>query len=212
MQTVVVPKIVEIKNKPVKDFTDFDRVFPKLIESLELFGNNTQLKQDIAKASKYEIDALKNYIDEFYTKDMIEILDVVDNEIYKVLGQPWQNLKKQNQRRLTAHTFLVLQHAVKDPQYQTLIKKEQDIVKWACLLHNIGKLGKPTIFGRDYIYPFNSAAIALKILRELNILNLHQDPQKDTDFSEVLRLIDQSKKPVPTVMREDFTPGIPFCT
>ena len=93
---MVVPKIVEIKNKPVKDFTDFDRVFPKLIESLELFGNNNKLKEDIVKASKYEIDALKNYINEFYTKDMIEILDVVDNEIYKVLGQPWEAIKKQN--------------------------------------------------------------------------------------------------------------------
>ena len=113
----VVPKTVKIQNQPVKDFTDFDKVFPKLIESLELFGKNNNLMQTIGQVTKYETHALKKYIDEFYMKDMIEILDVVDNEIYKVLGHPWQNLKKQNQRRLTVHTFLVLHHAIKDPHY-----------------------------------------------------------------------------------------------
>ena len=92
-----------------------------------------------------------------------------------------------------------------------MTKTKQDIVKWACLLHNIGKIGKPNIFGRDHIYPFNSALIALTIMLNLRLIEL-DGLEQERNFNEVLRLIEQSRKPLPVTMREDFTPGISVCT
>ena len=73
-----------------------------------------------------------------------------------------------------------------------MTKTKQDIVKWACLLHKIGKISKPTILGRDYIYPFNSALIVLKIMLNLRLIEL-ADLEQEKNFNEVLRLIEQSR-------------------
>ena len=85
-----------------------------------------------------------------------------------------------------------------------MTEEKQSIIKWACLLHNIGKIGKPTIRGRDYIYPFNSAWLVLKVMKKLKILDLGNDVEKENDYKEVQRLIHQSRQPLPAVMREDF--------
>ena len=82
--------------------------------------------------------------------------------------------------------LLVLWIAVKDPYYQLMTKERKNIIKWVCLLHNIGKISKPTIFGKDYIYPFNSAGLVLKIMHRLNIIELDDDDfDKANDFKEV---------------------------
>lgn len=54
---------------------------------------------------------------------------------------------------------------------------EQNVLKWAALLHDIKKRLLPLFNGRDHIHPFMSGMATLDILRDLNILVLDTDEQ-----------------------------------
>ncbi len=65
------------------------------------------------------------------------------------------------------HTLLVLWRAKEHlPHfYNSLSTEEQNIVLWACLLHDIKKLGTPLIEGKDHIHPFKSAVSVLEVFQ-----------------------------------------------
>jgi len=72
-----------------------------------------------------------------------------------VIGKGW----------VAVHTWLVIWRATKHlPElYDTLNEDEKNIVVWACLLHDIRKLGYPVFQGKDHIHPFKSAAAVLEV-------------------------------------------------
>jgi len=98
-----------------------------------------------------------------YCDESVKMLNRVDEEVTQVLSQPWIDLKKQNDTFVARHTLLVLAMVVQDPLYQEISAEEQNIIKWACLLHDIAKLGVPTIEGRDHVHPIKSGIILLEI-------------------------------------------------
>ena len=46
---------------------------------------------------------------------------------------------------------------VHDEEYREMRPEDQNIMKWASLLHSIGKKGWPIIESEDYTYAFRSA-------------------------------------------------------
>ena len=101
--------------------------------------------------------ALMASVDKFYKLKMKAVIIAVDEELHQVLGKFWEDLKFQNDGKLAVHMILVVWHAINDPLFQELSSELKNVMKWACVLHSIGKLGKPAIEGRDHIYPFISA-------------------------------------------------------
>ena len=56
--------------------------------------------------------------------------------------------------------------------------KEQNILKWAALFHDIAKRGPPEFKGRDHVHPFNSGMATLEVFHEMSILVLRNDEER----------------------------------
>ena len=95
-----------------------------------------------------------------------------------MLGEHWIDIKAQNQCKLVVQTILVLRYAINEPLFQKMTKEKQNMIKWACLLHNISKKSKPTIYGKDHVYPFKSATTVLEIMAQLRLLDIGNDLEK----------------------------------
>ena len=106
--------------------------------------------------------------------------------------------------------MLVLWRTVIDPLYPSYTTFEQNILKWAALLHDIRKLGSPVFEGKDHIHPFKSSQTVIQIFRKLGILNPNK--QEAEDFKHVDRLIDESVQPIWKEWRNTFKHGVPVCT
>ena len=46
-------------------------------------------------------------------------------------------------------------------------KRNQNVLKWAALLHDIAKKSMPVFEGRDHVHPFVSANVVLEVLSRL---------------------------------------------
>ena len=90
-------------------------------------------------------DDYKRLSDEFYMDKMKTLLNIVHQECITQIGPVWNDLLEQNDGFVAVHTILVLWRAVKDPLYVKMSKREQNIIKWACLLHDVRKLSSPII-------------------------------------------------------------------
>ena len=101
---------------------------------------------------------------------MKEILERVDTEITEVLGKPWTELKRQRKTAVSQHTIIVVAKVINDPLMAKFTSQERNMLKWASLLHDISKLGRPKIKGRDYVHPFKSAALMLDIFQNHNFI------------------------------------------
>ena len=53
----------------------------------------------------------------------------------------------------------------------TLSENHQNILKWAALLHDIAKRGKPEFLGRDHTHPFAGGIMVLKIFHRIGFLD-----------------------------------------
>ena len=75
---------------------------------------------------------------------------------------------------VAVHTLLVLWRATKHlPHiYNPLSEADKNVVQWACLLHDIRKLGSPVIQGKDHIHPFKSAVAVLEVFKQIGVLKL----------------------------------------
>lgn len=98
------------------------------------------------------------------------LLKRIDSEVSKVIGQPWQQLKNQNSQFVAMHTLAVLAMTVNDPLFAALPVEQKNILKWAALLHDIAKLSRPTIEGKDHVHPFKSAAIVLELFETFGFI------------------------------------------
>ena len=77
------------------------------------------------------------------------------------------------------HTILTLWIVTKDPLFEKLSATEQNVLKWAALLHDIAKRGTPTICGRDHVHAFRSAAATVQILEQLGIVQHNSTAQRE---------------------------------
>ena len=152
---------------PLNPVSDFDKFFPKLMKEIKNFETTTEISMKQQQFQKVDNKTLGTALTDFYDETMQLIVERVSEEMQSVLGGFWVNLKDQNQCAFASHVILVLWHALNDPLYEELSAEAKEIIKWSCLLHNIGKVGKPTITGKDHLYAFNSASIALYILSAL---------------------------------------------
>ncbi len=126
-------------------------------------------------------DELSSATRQFFTNSMKSVMTLITDELTSTLGDCWSVLKAQSNGMLAVHCILSLWRATLDPMFANLTDGEQNVLKWACLLHDIAKRGTPTIQGRDFVHAFKSAAQALKVLKELGILDVPTDRQVDFD-------------------------------
>lgn len=137
---------------------DFDKFFPLTIDLINNFEARTGFDQVVQQTKQAKTDKEFHRIKSgFYGTNCYAAFDTVDKEIFNVIGEPWNELKKIHDGFVAVHTMLVLWRTVIDPLYSTYSKFEQNIVKWAALLHDIRKLGMPVYEGKDHIHPFKSA-------------------------------------------------------
>ena len=84
---------------------------------------------------------------------------------------------------------------LRDPFYlEQYSPFEQNVHKWAALLHDICKRGEPEIVARDHIHPFISAEAVLIIFRHLGIIKI-EGKQQEQSYEHLLKLIRESKQP-----------------
>ena len=146
--------------------------------------------------------------DNFYDVKCREFLSIVDQEVHSVLGIYWEDLKQQNSGFVAVHSLLVLWQAMKDPLYKELSKSDQNIIKWATLLHDLRKLSKPMIEGKDHVHPFKSGNSVLEVFKSLNFFPFTPGSDKEMTFIQASRLISESVQP----LNQDAEKGVPLCT
>ena len=131
----------------------------------------------------------------FFKQNMSRVLQQVDAELTSVLGVFWTNLKAQSSQLLAIHTILVLWRTYCIPAFQQMSSEEQNVLKWASLLHAIAKRGTPTILGRDHCHAFRSASATLQIFQKMGIWQpqpASKADEQNEQFQTVLRLISES--------------------
>lgn len=122
---------------------------------------------------------------------MVNMLNRVDQEVERVIGDAWLELKKQNSTFVARHSIMVVACVVRDPMFANLPPNLQNCLKWASLLHDIAKLSKPVIEGRDHVHPFKSAIVVLDVFERLGFIeNLTE--QKKGNLLQVKRLLAES--------------------
>ena len=93
---------------------------------------------------------------------------------------------------MAERTIIVLARVIADPLMESFSESERDIVKWASLLHNFGRLGKPAVKGDDHAHPFKAASIALDILESKNLIPDLMDHKKRVSLAKIKQLISES--------------------
>ena len=97
----------------------------------------------------------------------------IEEMVQKIPLNYWDVLGSYNEGCINIHTINVIYKTITDDLYlKQLNKYEQNILKWAALLHDITKRGRPLFEGQDHIHPFNSGSATLQIFRKLNILSI----------------------------------------
>ena len=69
------------------------------------------------------------------------------------------------------HSYQVLYLITEDKNYRKYSVEDQNILKWAALLHDMTKRQVETFEGRDHTHPFVSAMCVLKVFRRLGFLD-----------------------------------------
>ena len=57
-----------------------------------------------------------------------------------------------------------------DPKFRTYSVEDQNVLKWAALLHDCTKRQTESFEGRDHVHPFVSALCTLRIFRRLGFI------------------------------------------
>ena len=83
---------------------------------------------------------------------------------------------------MAVHTLLVVWGAMNDPTFKRMSKQDQNIIKWACLLHDIRKRQSPLIEGKDHIHPFRSGVATLEVFQMLKMIDISEGSQKEVAF------------------------------
>jgi hypothetical protein len=101
-------------------------------------------------------------------------VDEISQELSDQINPHWDNLRQIHHGYVAIHTWLVIWWAKNHlPHlFDALDDDEQNIILWACLLHDIRKLGWPIFEGKDHVHPFKSAAAVLEVFNQLGILDV----------------------------------------
>jgi hypothetical protein len=97
---------------------------------------------------------------------------------------------------------------ISDPEFALKNECDQNILKWACLLHDIKKEGPPIIQGKDHMHPFKGGAAVIEIFKRLGCLKC----VNDETIKKLQRYILYSKQKVPESLSRHFKPGQKYCT
>lgn len=130
---------------------------------------------DIPNARKYCKDlSIKNkkrgkYYQKYLVDVQKKIFPLVNDEMISKVPQ-WSKLLIINEGHVCTHSLNVLYLTMNDVEYLKLPENEQNILKWAALLHDIAKLGPPIFEGRDHIHPFRGGKVVLEIFYHHRIL------------------------------------------
>lgn len=170
----------------------FEDYFPKTVQLIEKLEHQTDLKSLLKDGS----DESRSH---FYRVAMEEIRLACLEEISSVIGQVWLDLQQINKGFVAVHTLLVLWRALKHtPQFNKLSAEEQNMVKWACLLHDVRKLSVPIIEGKDHVHPFKSAISTLEVFEKLGFVEASSKNKEC--LMQARRLIGESVQPIPARM------------
>lgn len=144
-----------------------------------------------------------------YTVD--KLLNPVEDEILSVMKPQWEELNGMHDGYVAVHTLLVLWRATQTlPHlYEKLSPRDQNIIQWACLLHDVKKLGTPIIEGKDHIHPFKSAIAVLEVFKQIGILDV---TGKEQAYTQITRLMTESVQPVPSEYQAEFESGKNYMT
>ncbi len=113
-----------------------------------------------------------------------------------VVVQEWRELEKVTNGLVAAHTILVLWRAIKHLDiYHQLSSEDQNIIKWACLLHDVRKMGLPLINGKDHVHPFKSAITTLEVFYRMGLI-INSEHSLLT-VQQLCRLLAESVQPAP---------------
>ena len=101
------------------------------------------------------------------------------------------NLQAYNDGFINLHCIFVYYWTVKDPDFEDLTKEEKNILEWAALFHDISKRGRPLFDSKDFVHPFQSAAIMLRIFKE-NIKYIKIAEDEEEKWTETIDFIENS--------------------
>ena len=98
------------------------------------------------------------------------MLPLVNEEI-QFFAHDWGTLLTIDDKSVCVHTLNVLYILItKDEEYKRLGRREQNILKWTALLHDMRKLGPPHFTGRDHCHPFKGGISVLFTFLRLGCL------------------------------------------
>ena len=101
---------------------------------------------------------------------MKPVLAAVEAELTAALAPFWGQLALQSGGALAAHAILTLWRATRLDVFGELAAADRNVVKWACLLADIGKLGAPQVQGRDPAHAFRSGGAVLELFARFGFL------------------------------------------
>jgi HD-GYP domain-containing protein (c-di-GMP phosphodiesterase class II) len=131
----------------LKEAEDFDNRFPKLVKTLDNFEKIIDIEQlrrkYFSNKDKKGKDYFREIITEFYDQERENVESQFEDELNEAMPDHWKTLGSYNWGCITLHTLNVVYRTVRDPLYSKLSKSEQNILKWAALLHDIVKRGDP---------------------------------------------------------------------
>lgn len=93
----------------------------------------------------------------------------INAELIKIIPE-WAELLKISDSMVCVHTLGVVYCAMQDENFCKLSKREQNVIKWACLLHDIKKQGPPVFEGKDHMHPFKGGSAVLDIFSRLGLI------------------------------------------
>ena len=120
-------------------------------------------------------------------------------ELTAGLAPYWAQLTEQSGGVLAAHTILALWRATGLDIYEELAEDDRNVVKWACLLCDIAKLGAPRVQGRDPAHAFRSGSAALELFARFGFLESGQVGR----YPLAQRLLAESFQPLPALWRAE---------
>lgn len=108
--------------------------------------------------------------DEFYSDTMMQKIDS--------MATSWIEMASYRHRATLYHVTTVLVALYLLPEYQLATARQQRLMEWTVLFHDIAKV--PVENGHDYIHGFKSAAVAGKALTQLGFAL--EEGQSETDL------------------------------
>ena len=119
----------------------------------QFYKDNQDKNGDYHQNAEYEFYKIMNPKVEEMTE---ELSKVVPNKF-------WDTLNSMQEGGVAYHSIMVVLQCFCDTLFENLSSRDQNIVLWGALFHDISKRSNPVLEGKDHIHPFISAATTLLI-------------------------------------------------